>query len=148
MNAAFEALKAASPEKRGIDILIHNAGYFPSLAKIGAADADTSEYWTTFETNVHGSYITARAFLSTMRPKSPESEPTLVALSTAGACFYPPPPGFSAYATSMVAKARFFESVAAENPDLRVHNVHPGVIATEMGDKAKGEGMQLPEDDG
>jgi NAD(P)-dependent dehydrogenase (short-subunit alcohol dehydrogenase family) len=150
MNAAFEALKAASPEKRGIDILIHNAGYFPSLAPIGDVNANTAEYWSTFETNVHGSYITTRAFLSTLRPKDAAAshEPTLIALSTAGVCFFPPPPGFSAYATSMVAKARFFECVAAENPDLRVHNVHPGAVDTEMGKKAADQGMKLPLDDG
>ena len=62
--------------------------------------------------------------------------------------FFPPPPGFSAYGTSMVAKARFFESVAAENPDLRVHNVHPGAVDTEMGKKASDAGMKLPLDDG
>jgi NAD(P)-dependent dehydrogenase (short-subunit alcohol dehydrogenase family) len=48
----------------------------------------------------------------------------------------------------MVAKARFFESVAAENPDVRVHNVHPGAVDTEMGKKAADGGMKLPQDDG
>lgn len=149
MNRAFAELKATTPDQRGIDILVHNAGYFASLTPIGDANADTEEYWKTFETNIRGSYITTRAFLSTLRPKSGahEHEPVLIALSTAGVCFFPPPPGFSAYGTSMVAKARFFESVAAENPDVRVHNVHPGAIDTEMGKKAADAGMKLPLDD-
>lgn len=147
MNAAFTELKAASPAQRGIDILVHNAGYFASLTPIAAESADTAEYWKSFEINVRGSYITTRAFLATLRPKSPETEPVLIASSSSGICFFPPPPGFSSYGTSMVAKARFFESVAVENPDVRVHNVHPGIIATEMGQKATDGGLVLPQDD-
>jgi hypothetical protein len=86
MTAAFEALKAASPNGRGIDILVHNAGYFASLAPIGDANADTEDYWKTFETNIRGSYITTRAFLKTLRPKDGHHEPILVAMSTAGVC--------------------------------------------------------------
>ena len=147
MSLAFASLKRASPSQRGVDMLVHNAGYFADLVPIGAAAADTAEYWKSFEINVRGSYITTRAFLSTLRPKADDHEPVLIAMSTAGICFFPPPPGFSSYGTSMVAKARFFESVAFENPDVRVHNVHPGAIATEMGQKATDAGLVLPQDD-
>ena len=91
MTAAFEALKAASPNGRGIDILVHNAGYFASLAPIGDVNADTEEWWKTFETNIRGSYITTRAFLKTLRPKEGDHEPILVAMSTAGVCVSPLP---------------------------------------------------------
>jgi NAD(P)-dependent dehydrogenase (short-subunit alcohol dehydrogenase family) len=74
-------------------------------------------------------------------------EPVLIAASTAGICFYPPPPAFSAYVTSKVASAQFFQSVAAENPDVRVINFHPGVIETDMGNKAVDAGLKLPPDD-
>ena len=143
IGAAFADLKAASTNKQGIDILIHNAGYFASLSPIAGAEADKTDYWKSFEINIRGSYITTRAFLSTLNPK----RPILIAMSTAGVCFFPPPPGFSSYGTSMVAKARFFESVAVEHPEIRVHNVHPGSIATEMGQKAKDGGLELPMDD-
>ena len=147
MNNAFASLKAASPNQQGIDILIHNAGYFPSIAPIGSTTADTADYWRSFEINMRGSYITTRAFLSNLRSASSQHEPILIALATAGIALFPPPPSMSSYLTSMMAKARFFESVAAEHPELRVHNVHPGVIATEMGKKGKEGGMVMPEDD-
>src|SRR5271154_1145552 len=127
MASAFAAVKDASPNKQGIDILVHNAGYMAQPTPIGAADEDTDDYWASFEINVRGSYNTTRAFLPNMHAKSATNptEPLLIALSTAAICFFPPPPTLSSYGTSMVAKAQFFQSVAAENPEVRVVNVHP-----------------------
>jgi NAD(P)-dependent dehydrogenase (short-subunit alcohol dehydrogenase family) len=157
INAAFAAVKNASENKQGIDIAILNAGYFPGAALIApspsASAAESSatvkEWWKGFETNVLGSYITTRAFLNSMKVKSSSNpvEPVLISLSTAGICFFPPPQAFSGYATSKVASAQFFQSVAAENPEVRVMNFHPGVIETEMGKKASDGGLQLPPDD-
>jgi NAD(P)-dependent dehydrogenase (short-subunit alcohol dehydrogenase family) len=157
INAAFAAVKEASESKHGIDIGILNAGYFPDSAPIAPSvsasateSSDTvKEWWKGFEVNVLGSYITTRAFLANMNPKSRSNpvEPVLIAASTAGICFYPPPPTFSAYGTSKVASAQFFQSVAAENADVRVINFHPGVIETDMGKKSMDAGLKLPPDD-
>jgi NAD(P)-dependent dehydrogenase (short-subunit alcohol dehydrogenase family) len=81
------------------------------------------------------------------KSSSNPAEPILIAASTAGICFFPPPPAFSGYGTSKVASAQFFQSVAAENPDVRVINFHPGVIETEMGKKGLDAGLKLPVDD-
>ena len=147
LNKAFETVKAASPNQQGIDILVHNAGYFSTGTLIGDANADADEYWASIETNVRGSYHASRAFLATLRPKQGDHEPQLIALSTAGVAFFPPPPQVSSYFTSMVAKATFFAAFAAENPAVRVLSVHPGAVETEMAAKAKEAGMELPMDD-
>ena len=157
INTAFTAVKNASKHKHGIDICILNAGYFPdaspiapsSFASATESSAAIKEWWKGFEINVLGSYITTRAFLANMHAKSSSNpvEPVLIAASTAGICFYPPPPTFSAYGTSKVAAAQFFQSVAAENPEVRLINFHPGVIETEMGKKGAEAGLQLPPDD-
>ena len=150
LKTAFEAVKAASPNQQGIDILVHNAGYFSDGSLIGDADADGEEYWKSYHINIRGSYNVTRAFLATLHPKSSDGshEPQLIALSTAGIVFHPPPPKVSSYLVSMVAKAAFFEAVAAENPDVRVIEIHPGAVETEMATKAADAGLVLPPDDG
>jgi NAD(P)-dependent dehydrogenase (short-subunit alcohol dehydrogenase family) len=157
VNAAFAVVKEASKKKQGIDIGVLNAGYFQDASPIApspSASATESsetvkEWWKGFETNVLGSYITTRAFLNNMNAKSSSNPtgPILIAASTAGICFFPPPPTLSGYVTSKVASAQFFQSVAAENPDLRVINFHPGVVETEMGKKGSDAGLKLPVDD-
>jgi NAD(P)-dependent dehydrogenase (short-subunit alcohol dehydrogenase family) len=69
----------------------------------------------------------------------------LINVSTAAA-HVPPIPGMSAYATSKFASTRFFEYVGWENPDIRVANVHPGVIPTAMEAKSRASGYDFPMD--
>ena len=157
VNAAFAAVKDASKDKQGIDIAVLNAGYFPDampIAPSSSASATESsstikEWWKGFEVNVLGSFITTRAFLANMHAKSSSNpvEPVLIAVNTAGICMYPPPPTFSGYATSKMAAASFFQSVASENPDVRVSTFHPGSVETEMGTKASDAGLVFPPDD-
>lgn len=71
----------------------------------------------------------------------------LIAL-TAGLAHLPSMPGYSSYSTSKLAGIKLFESVQAENPELRVVNVHPGVIKSEMSDKGAAQGATLSFDDG
>jgi len=44
-------------------------------------------------------------------------------------------PGQSAYSASKVATTRLFETFAIENPKLRVVNIAPGVVLTDMHQK-------------
>lgn len=88
MNAAFAAVKDTRENQQGIDIAILNAGYFQDTALIApstsASAAESSatvkEWWKGFEVNVLGCYVTTRAFLSSMRPKSGSNltEPVLI----------------------------------------------------------------------
>ena len=159
VNAAFASVKEASPHKQGVDICIVNAGYLPSPAPLTPPSASASaedssreqqDWWKAFETNVLGAYVTTRAFLANMHVKSSSGhpEPVLIDVTTAGVCFFPPLPAFSGYIASEVARSRFFESVGAENPDVRVVNFHPGSVGTDMGKKAAAAGLELPQDDG
>lgn len=43
--------------------------------------------------------------------------------------------------------SRFFEHVQSENPHIRVHNLHPGGIQTNMAVKTQAAGMNIPMDD-
>lgn len=45
---------------------------------------------------------------------------------------HPPTLGASAYNCSKLAQAKLLEHLAAENPDLYVVSVHPGVVETDM----------------
>jgi NAD(P)-dependent dehydrogenase (short-subunit alcohol dehydrogenase family) len=50
--------------------------------------------------------------------------------------------------SSKFAESKIFELVQVENPDIRVHNVHPGGIKTQMVDKTEAAGpMAVPLDD-
>lgn len=68
----------------------------------------------------------------------------IVNVST-GVAHIPAIPGGSGYGTSKNAGVRFLEFVAAEEEGVRVVNVHPGVVETEMYVKSE---MVLPNDDG
>jgi NAD(P)-dependent dehydrogenase (short-subunit alcohol dehydrogenase family) len=56
-------------------------------------------------------------------------------------------PANSGYAVSKMAAARLMEYFAFENPDVRVHNIHPGVVQTEMFQKSSELGMEFEFDD-
>jgi NAD(P)-dependent dehydrogenase (short-subunit alcohol dehydrogenase family) len=69
----------------------------------------------------------------------------LIAVSTGGVSLVVPKT--TAYLVSKFAAARLFEYVQAENPNIRVHNIHPGGIETQMVVKTKEAGMDFPLDD-
>lgn len=136
VDAAFAETKA----KLGpIDILVSNAAYFPDAALIG--DSDIDEWWKGLDVNLRGNLVLVQAFLKNMAEK-----PTVLNVTTAGA-HIPAIPSLSGYAVSKLAGLKFFEYVAAEYPQVRVMNVHPGVMDTAMGAKASKSGVKIPLDD-
>ena len=144
MDAAFSALSAANGGK-GVDICIHNAGYLPDGKSV--VEAKTEDWWSGFEINVLGSFVVARAFLKHKNVSSPADAPVLVGVGTGAATLSPPPKDSSGYTVSKLAQQRFFEALAEEEKGVRVMQVHPGVIETEMGRKSAEEGSRLPIDD-
>ena len=134
VNAAF-----ASPGNQ-IDILVHNAGYLPNMEAISTSSA--AEWWKGFEVNVKGSFIVAQAFL-----KHASKNAVLVNV-TSGVAHLPTFPHYSSYASSKLGAVKFFDGVQAENPDIRVVTVHPGVIKSDMSDKSTAHGEVFPFDDG
>ncbi len=137
---AVDAAFAETRAKLGlIDILISNAAYFPDAAPI--RDADIDEWWKGMTVNVRGNLVLVQAFLKHMA-----DQPTILNVTTAGA-HIPAMPSLSGYAVSKLASLKFFEYVAAENPQVRVMNVHPGAMDTAMGAKGVESGVDIPMDD-
>jgi len=111
-----------------IDVYIANAGYLASPGPVATASIDDFE--TSLSVNVTGQLIAAQAFLRHRADKA-----TVVAINTGVATIYYLAP-LPAYVASKAAAARLFDQLAAENPDVRVFNLHPGLIKTAMGDKS------------
>ena len=100
---------------------------------------EIGEWWKSFEINIKGSLIVAQGFL----PHAAK-DAKVVYLTTAVATLGPLPGG-SAYASSKLGATKVFEYLQAENPDLRVISVHPGVLQTEMQDKLIDDGISMPQ---
>lgn len=90
-----------------------------------------------------GNYLLAREFL----PFAAARDAVLLHISS-GVCHIPPMPGLSSYAPSKLASNRFFEYVQDEYPLVRITNIHPGVVETEMYKQLSATGKKLPLDDG
>jgi NAD(P)-dependent dehydrogenase (short-subunit alcohol dehydrogenase family) len=118
-----------------VDVLISNAGYFPDLAPISKQDPD--DFWKAFEINTKGAFNIVQAFLSVASPNA-----TLINVSTAAV--HVALPGFHGYSASKVAALSLFEFVQNENDAIRVVNVQPGLILTDMCIKSQ----LVAEDDG
>jgi NAD(P)-dependent dehydrogenase (short-subunit alcohol dehydrogenase family) len=143
IDAAFK--KIADLGGAGIDILIHNAGVAPAGAKI--AEINTPElrsaWWQGYEINVLGTMVVLNAFT-----KHKAADPKLLFIGTAASAVFPHGMlGTSAYSMSKSAAAVLIQYFAAENTDVKVYTLHPGVVLTEMGKRGKGSGNTLPTDD-
>lgn len=135
------AVEAAFQSVGHVDILVNNAGFMADLKLI--AESEPADWWKAFEVNILGAYLITRAFLKVAAPK----DAVLLQLST-GATTMAGTPTYSSYQASKLAGTKFFEVVAAENPSIRVLNVHPGVVQTAMGNKSLDAGAPFPIDDG
>jgi NADP-dependent 3-hydroxy acid dehydrogenase YdfG len=124
------------------DILVLNAAHVLTPGPI--VDASLHYWWQQYETNVKSVVIASQSFIPTAEPGA-----ALYAI-TAGAFVMPPAytPGLSAYLTSKIAQSKVMEFVAAENPNLFVCTVHPGMIETDVFRSSGADPNQLPIDDG
>ncbi|MCJ1295750.1 hypothetical protein MMC34_007314 [Xylographa carneopallida] len=130
--AAVNKALAETKKKLGrIDILISNAGDFPTVAPL--AIADTTEWARGYEVNVLGNLNLIKAFLANRAATGS----VFVNVSTVGA-HIPTVPTMSGYAVSKLAARKLFAYMATENPEVRVMNVHPGVMDTAMGERPGG----------
>lgn len=124
------------------DVLILNAAHVLTPGSI--VDASLQDWWQHYETNVKSVVIASQNFIPTAKPGA-----ALYAI-TAGAFVMPPTytPGLSGYLSSKVAQSKVMEFIAAENPDLFVCTVHPGMIETNVFRSSGADPSQLPIDDG
>lgn len=120
-----------------IDILVANAAFMSTPATVQSSDL--KDWWKSFEVNVLGGVNLIRAFLS-----HSSASPVLINV-TACATHMSPIPGVGAYASAKTAFIKLLDYVAAENPNLRIMNMHPGILETDM--LAKSEVTTMPKDD-
>lgn len=137
-----DAMNKVAAEFGGIDILIHCAGVLAPVVPL--LEADPATFLDGYKTTVVGSLVTAQAVVLANRKVSPnEDKPiTFINLTTAGIIF-PPFTGMGAYVSSKMAAVKVLQSFAVENPQVRLHNVHPGFLETAMSAKLS-ESIKLP----
>jgi len=128
------AIDAAIESFGGLDALVNNAGI--EIAK-PLLDI-TLEEWRRVQTiNVEGVFIGTRKAIAAMVPggASGRGGSIINMSSTAGLMGVA---GFTAYCASKGAVRMFSKSVAVEygRMNIRVNSIHPGLIKTEMGNKA------------
>lgn len=122
-----------------VDVLVANAGYLPNLLPI--KDASAEDWMRGYEVNIRGALNLTQAFLRTASEHA-----TLINVSS-GISHIPPLPGFSSYSSSKIAAVKLFDYIQAENPDLKVINLHPGVVETDMHAKSMTAGVDFAIDD-
>ncbi|GAB1215919.1 hypothetical protein ATERTT37_005117 [Aspergillus terreus] len=137
-----DAMNKVAAEFGGIDILVHCAGSLAPVVPL--LQADPATFLDGYKTTVVGTLVTAQAVILANKTVSADTDKpvTFINLTTAGILF-PPFPGMGAYRSSKMAAVQLLDSFAAENPQVRLHNVHPGLLQTAMSAKLA-ETIKLP----
>ncbi|KAI4170498.1 MAG: hypothetical protein LQ346_008850, partial [Caloplaca aetnensis] len=142
------AVGNAARDLTGWEILILNAGVLAQPSTI--VEAKLADWWRVYETNVKGVVTCIQAFIHTRNP-SP-SVPTSIIGINAAMVHMPagvgPATGSSAYTSSKMAQLKVMEYLAAEQPDIFVASVHPGVVETPMTRALMEHGAGKPEQAG
>lgn len=116
-----------------IDVLVSNAGFMSEMASLDASDG--AYWWKAFEINVKGGFNTIPAFV-------PHAAPNATVSSTnAEIAHMRPFPVMSSCITSKSASGKIFESLQIEYPELRVVNVMPGMVESNMTKKVGVAGL-------
>lgn len=123
LEAAFaNAINKGNGAK--IDIFVNNAGSLKPLNPVATyGEEDLRE---SIEGNLIGSFNVVQAVMPLLAPKA-----KILNISS-GIAHINAIPGFWAYASLKLAIVRMFDFLQAENPDLSVFNIQPGVVATEL----------------
>lgn len=110
-----------------LDVLVSNAGALEPWVPLADADPDT--WWWTWEVNVRGAFLVARAFIPLLLAGGAG---TLIQVTSAGGLATMP--GASAYQGSKTAQIRMAGHLNVEYADkgLLVYSVHPGSVQTEL----------------
>ncbi|KAK7946245.1 uncharacterized protein PG986_010566 [Apiospora aurea] len=107
------------------NVLVHCAGHIHAPAPI-TQTADVMDYWRAYEVNVKSLVVLAKVLF----PKA--AKDASVVTVPAGAMAFPvtATAGLSGYLVSKLALVKTVEYLAAENPQLNVTAVHPGMVDT------------------
>lgn len=107
-------------------------------------EADPVTFLDGYKTTVIGTLVTAQAVvLANKTLNVNEDKPvTFINLTTAEILF-PSFAGMGAYLSSKMAAVKLLQAFATENLQVRLHNVHPGLLKTTMSAKLA-ETIELP----
>jgi NAD(P)-dependent dehydrogenase (short-subunit alcohol dehydrogenase family) len=107
-----------------IDVFVPNAGSINPPGPVATLDGEA--WFECFKINTLGSLYSTQAFI-------PHAATNAYILNiSSGIIHFPPFPGMSGYATSKLAGTKLFDYVQAENPELHVVNIQPGIIDTDV----------------
>jgi NAD(P)-dependent dehydrogenase (short-subunit alcohol dehydrogenase family) len=114
-----------------VDLLVSNAGMAGPLGPV--SEAEPFEWWRTFEVNVRGAFLCARAVLPGMITR--RHGRIIHVASGAGALTIP---YLSAYAASKTAQIRLSEILAREvkQQGISIFAIEPGTVRTAMAEYA------------
>jgi NAD(P)-dependent dehydrogenase (short-subunit alcohol dehydrogenase family) len=125
LEAAVSAIAAKIGTK--IDIFLNNAGMLPEQAAV--IEYPESEVRRSFEVNLMGSFNSLQVFTPLAAPGA-----KLLNIGSAISHWSPLPevPGVWSYAAAKAAALKMMEYYAAENPDVHVVSIQPGIVGTEI----------------
>jgi NAD(P)-dependent dehydrogenase (short-subunit alcohol dehydrogenase family) len=122
----------ASINGKPLDILVSNAGFVAYVAQTSQSLFDSM--WNHFEVNVKGALLVIQQFLK----HCVEKGATIVNVSS-GAAVLNYADGLSGYSAAKVALVKILDYMHREEQhrELRIFNIHPGVVPTAMSDAGK-----------
>jgi NAD(P)-dependent dehydrogenase (short-subunit alcohol dehydrogenase family) len=125
LQNAFQELSSSFGK---IDELVFSAGYLNNPATI--MDSDPENWWKTEKITILGIFNTIRAFVPLASSDAELINITSAIAHIPSTTFF----GMSAYASSRIVSAKIVEYAGNELKDkgIRVVNVQPGVVSTDM----------------
>lgn len=125
VDAGFaSALEQLGGKGKGIDVLVSNAGMMPKMGPV--TGYDEAEFQKGLEMNSGSSFNTVQAMMPLLA-----ADATVLNISS-GIAHIEPIPQMWLYATTKLANAKMFDFLQSEHPNLRVINVQPGVVTSEL----------------
>jgi NAD(P)-dependent dehydrogenase (short-subunit alcohol dehydrogenase family) len=122
-DASVAALFAAAKEAVGkVDVLINSAG---SLEGGLVGSTDPKKFFNDFQVNVLGTYLVTHHFLA-----QADGAGSVVSFTTGAIANVFP--GMGGYTASKTALTRIMENLHAEQPNIRVFLLIPGIVQTGM----------------
>ena len=124
--------KAVEINGKPLDVLVSNAGYVAYLARTSECDFNT--IWNHFEVNIKGALLVTLEFMKHCVQKGA----TIVNVSS-GAAVINFADGLSGYSAAKVGMMKMLDYMHREESDrdLRIFNIHPGIVPTAMSGAGK-----------
>ena len=136
VERAFRKIKEAFGHA---DILVNNVGINAGKHDGPIETQDPETWWSNFEVNGKGTFLVTRSFIRLL--PSPDTPATLINVTSAGA--WSVVASSSGYCISKLLTLQQIPFVAEEHQNITAIALHPGMLATDMHDKAFQEQFYL-----